>query len=59
MLDNSEINNVQSYVNQWFEEASSIPLNEYLGMSKLEYRFWRYDPKILNLLVTVKLTEKA
>ncbi|MET0081141.1 MAG: hypothetical protein ABW119_22025 [Candidatus Thiodiazotropha lotti] len=43
---------IDDFVDQWHEDDSDVPLNVYLGMTKLEYKLWIADSAVLPYIVT-------
>jgi len=49
---------IEDFVDQWHEEEGDVPLNVYLGMTKLEYKLWVADSAVLPYVVTAHKTHQ-
>lgn len=43
---------IDDFVDRWHEESGDIPLNRFLGMTKLEYKLWVADESMLPYIIT-------
>lgn len=43
---------IDDYIAEWHEGTSDLPLHEYLGMTRDEYKLWFANANILPLIIT-------
>ena len=50
---------IDEFVGKWHESDSEVPIYEYLGMTRDEYRSWVKDPNALSRIVRTREIESA
>ena len=45
---------IDDFVDKWHESDSSLPIHEYLGMTRDEYLSWVKDPHVLHRILDAR-----
>ena len=48
------LSNIDDYVVEWHKGYTKVTLQEYLGMTKEEYKAWLLDDTILNYIILAR-----
>ena len=52
------LDDIDDYIDLWHETKGEIPLHQYLGMKKSEYKLWVADPNVLPFVITAHRENK-
>ncbi|MFD5302762.1 MULTISPECIES: hypothetical protein [Streptomyces] len=50
----ASVDDLDDYIDDWHDEGSSLPLYEYLGMTRDEYRLCTERPEALRLILSAR-----